>query len=314
MIPSLDYYVDAKRPLTETSTDEWDVFVSALNDSSRVLKTFSWIKAKRKIWWILPEYDYSPSEYPTDGAEVRELLSTHEAELIGQGFDGLLSGSGNRICIDITGMMRQHIFFIMRFLRDKGLPRFDLLYTEPEHYARKAETTFALGGVSIVRQVAGYEGQHSTDTSNDVLFMGVGYDHELVGQVILSREKARLVQLHSLPSLSADMYHEALLRLDRVGGTAHVADDQTFFSSANDPFVTASTLSDARAKMEQKQPISNLYLSSLATKPQAVGFALFYLRELEGTASSVVFPVVGRYFRETGKGVGRTWVYPIDFS
>ncbi len=202
----------------------------------------------------------------------------------------------------------------MRLLKERGLVNFDLLYTEPEHYARKAETTFALGEVSMVRQVAGFEGLHSTDTTNDVLIMGCGYDHPLVGQVILSRKKATLVQLHSLPSLSADMYHEALLRLDRVGGTADIADDRTYFSSANDPFVTATTLSEARKKIDSKKPITNLYLSSLATKPQAVGFALFYLKELEGTASSVIFPCVESYTRETAAGLGQAWIYPIDLT
>jgi hypothetical protein len=314
MIPSLEYYIDAKRPLTAASADRWDIFVSAFNDNRRVRSIFAWLKAKRKVWWLLPEYKYAPEEYPTDGAEVRALGSCHEAELICEGLEGLIDAVGSRLCIDITGLMRQHIFFIMRLLKDRGFLSFDLLYTEPEHYTRKAETTFALGEVSVVRQVAGFEGQHSTDTTNDVLIMGYGYDHPLVGQVILSREKARLVQLHSLPSLSADMYHEALLRLDRVGGTADVAEDQTYFSSANDPFVTAATLSEARKKIGDKKPITNLYLSSLATKPQAVGFALFYLKELEGTASSVIFPCVEGYARETGKGLGRTWVYPIDLS
>ena len=314
MIPALDYYIDAKRPLTAASDDHWDVFISAFNDNQRVISTFASVKAKRKIWWLLPEYEYTPEEYPTDGAEVRALGSSHEADLIRQGLEGLIDTAGLRLCIDITGLMRQHIFFIMHLLKERGFLNFDLLYTEPEHYARKAETTFALGEVSVVRQVAGYEGLHSTDTSNDVLIMGCGYDHPLIGRVILSREKARLVQLHSLPSLSADMYHEALLRLDRVGGTADVAEDQMYFSSANDPFVTAATLSEARKKIEGKKPITNLYLSSLATKPQAVGFALFYLKELEHTASSVIFPCVGSYARETGKGLGRTWVYPIDFG
>ena len=314
MIPPLEYYVDAKRPLTAHSADQWDVFVSAFNDNQRVRTTFEWLNAKRKIWWLLPEYRYEPGEYPTDGAEVRALASSHEADLIREGLNDLIDDPASRLCIDITGLMRQHIFFIMRLLKDRGFVNFDLLYTEPEHYARKAETTFALGEVSVVRQVAGFEGQHSTDTTNDVLIMGCGYDHPLVGQVILSREKARLVQMHSLPSLSADMYHEALLRLDRVGGTSDVAEDQTYFSSANDPFVTAATLSEALKKIESKKHITNLYLSSLATKPQAVGFALFYLKELEGTASSVIFPCVGSYTRETGKGLGRTWLYPIDLA
>jgi hypothetical protein len=83
------------------------------------------------------------------------------------------------------------------------------------------------------------------------------------------------------------------------------------YSSANDPFVTAAILSETYEEIAGRRPISNLYLASLATKPQAVGFGLFYLRELEGTASSIIFPFFGEYSKETSKGVGRTWVYPI---
>ncbi len=314
MVPSLDYYIDAKRLVTVDTPDQWDVFISAFNDNIRVRSTFGWIKSPRKIWWMLPEYAYEPHEYPDDGAEIRVLHSFDEADLVHAGLGDVIKHKPASICIDITGLMRQHIFYLMRYLKSFGFLRFDFLYTEPEHYARKADTTFSLGEITAVRQVAGFEGQHLIDTSNDVLIMGNGYDHPLVGRVFLSRENARIVLLHSLPSLSADMYHEAILRLDRVGDTAAVADDQMFFSSANDPFVTAATLSEARKSLGRPKPITNLYLSSLATKPQAVGFGLFYLKELEGSASSIIFPCVTRYFRETGKGLGRTWLYPIDLS
>ena len=312
-VPRLDYYIDAKRLLADASAEKWDIFISAYNDSDRVKTIFSKIKAPKKIWWMLPEYSYSDVEFPKDGAEIRDLKFEQEDDLVRNGLEGLVEAS-TKICIDITGLMRQHILFIMRFLKSIGCLRFDFIYTEPEHYSRKQDTRFSIGEVSAVRQVAGFEGQHTTDTTNDVLIMGSGYDHLLVGRVILSREKARLVQLHALPSLSADMYHEALLRLDRVGGTADIAEDQTYFSSANDPFVTAATLSEAREALHKRKPITNLYLTSLATKPQAVGFGLFFLKELEGTPASVIFPCITRYDRETGTGLGRTWAYPIDLS
>jgi hypothetical protein len=187
-----------------------------------------------------------------------------------------------------------------------------MIYTEPEHYTRRAETNFSLDEVVEVRQVAGFEGTHDPDMSNDVLILGGGYDHSLMGRAILSKENARIIHLHSLPSLSADMYHESLLRLDRVSfGSARSAEDLTAYCSANDPFVTAAVLSETLEDISSRKPISNLYLAPLATKPQALGFGLFYLRELEGTASSIIFPFFGQYSRETSKGVGRTWIYPV---
>ena len=55
-------------------------------------------------------------------------------------------------------------------------------------------------------------------------------------------------------------------------------------------------------------------LSPLATKPQALGFALFYLQELLDQPASVLFPFSRRYERETSNGVGRVWSYEICFS
>ena len=200
----------------------------------------------------------------------------------------------------------------MRYLKKLGFVSVDMLYTEPKHYERKADTKFSLDEVVGVRQVAGFEGQHSPDMTNDVLILGGGYDHNLMGRVILAKENARLVQLHSLPSLSADMYHESILRLDRVGaGPSRQSEDQMAYSSANDPFVTAAILSEAYEEQANRKKISNLYLCSLATKPQTVGFGLFYIRELTSIPASVIFPFFKEYSKETSTGVGRSWVYPI---
>ena len=58
--------------------------------------------------------------------------------------------------------------------------------------------------------------------------------------------------------------------------------------------------------------ISNLYLAPLATKPQALGFALFYIKELEGMPASIILPINKSYARETGSGVGNVWRYKIQ--
>lgn len=308
-IPDLSYFVDAKRPLSPNN-DSWDIFVSAYNDSDRVKRIFASIHAKRKAWWMLPEYNYQLHEFPTDGDVVADLHHEHEADLIRDALaqTGPLTG---RVAFDVTGLMRPHILFLMNYLLLNGVTRYDFIYTEPEHYSRRVDTAFSKDETSIVRQVAGYEGQHTPDTTNDILILGVGYDHPLISRVVSNKEKARTVQLHSLPSLSADMYHEALLRLDSVG-MAGASEDSIYFSSANDPYVTASVLSGAIKSLNSTKPVTNLYLSTLATKPQAIGFGLFYLTELRGSSSSIIFPCTRGYERETGKGLGRSWVYPIE--
>lgn len=307
------YLIDAKDPVHDLTSLQYDVFISAYNGSERVQHVYSKIAANRSFWWILPEYGYAESEvFSLENAVY--LRDIREDDLVTDGLQQVLSDLkiGARLLIDITGFMRNQILYLMWYLKISGVTTFDMLYTEPEHYSRKADTTFSQK-VAAVRQVAGFEGTHSLSTGNDVLLLGVGYDHVPMGRVILHKENARLIQLHSLPSLSADMYHESLLRLDRVSSvTGRPNEASVYFASASDPYVTATTLSEAYHELNNRRTISNLYLCPLATKVQAVGFGLFYLAELQGSASSVILPEIESYSRETSSGVGKSWLYPIN--
>ncbi|HDR9091996.1 hypothetical protein QZM46_23520 [Burkholderia vietnamiensis] len=292
----------------------YDVLISAFNLSERVSSTFEKIKAPRKYWIIHNEYRFEGGELPGNG----ELLISSESDEADFIIDALSKikpnlASNQRICIDITGFMRPHLMFLMRYLQAMQIYEFDLVYAEPSQYRKKADTVFSSDVVGV-RQINGFEGIHTVDMTHDVLVVGAGYDHDLVSHAIAYKSGAKLIQLLSLPSLSADMYQESLLRLHRVADAPfRVPDEQLSYSSANDPFITYLVLMDAIGKLNQRQKsISNLYLSPLATKPQAVGFAMFYLRHLMGAPASIIFPFAAKYSKETSVGVGRAWVYPID--
>jgi hypothetical protein len=309
------YFTDAKAAIDDLAGLPHEIFISAYNETARVNTVFSAVAAPTKLWWILPEYNYSAAEVVSLPDHV--ILTEHdEADLVMAGLVPIRTSleAGSRLCVDITGFMRSHVLFLMKYLRDIGIRAFDVLYTEPLHYYRKADTTFS-ERISIVRQVQGFEGAHQSDVSNDVLVLGVGYDDVPMARAILHKDNARLVQLHSLPSLSADMYHESLLRLDRVSSVSvRPNDEAVYFASANDPFVTAATLSRAWREMNARRPVTNLYLCPLATKAQALGFGLFFLSELESAPASVILPVIESYSRATSTGVGRSWLYPIHFQ
>ena len=108
------------------------------------------------------------------------------------------------------------------------------------------------------------------------------------------------------------MYQESLIRLDMVGDAPSMApEEHVAYSSANDPFLTYMTLAETFERLQRQEVIPNLYLSPLATKPQAVGFAMFYLDFLTDRGASIVFPFARQYAKETSTGVGRTWIYTI---
>jgi hypothetical protein len=291
----------------------WSLFISAYNESERVRSVFDRMQADKKLWIILPEYEYSPTEVTnlngslycaeadSESTVVKKIL-----EVVGQ---DEISKPG--VCIDITGFMRPHILFLLHLLKTIGVEEISMMYTEPDRYARKEHTTFSKEEITCVRQVHGYEGVHQDEMENDVLLVGIGYDDALISRVINDKDSARLVQMLSLPSLSADMYQESILRLDRTGTTDIASGADVIFAPANDPFVIASELSAKVIEMKRSGTFGNLYLCPLATKPQALGFGLFYLHELRDEAASIVFPFSRSYSRETSTGLGRSWIYEV---
>jgi hypothetical protein len=311
------YYLKGRRTVVRFADqrDQWDIFVSAYNESGRVRIAFEKIAAHSKVWVSIPEYAYTEAELSCLSGVIRCDPSDTESAVVQRivecvGVDALRT---RRVCIDITGFMRPQILFMIKYLVDTGVKSFWLAYSEPERYSRKEHTAFSKEEISNVRQVHGYEGVHSDDMTRDVLMVGVGYDDALISRVINDKDSARLVQMLSLPSLSADMYQESVLRLDRTGANTDLShDNRVIFAPANDPFVIAAELSDKYKDLCRGNQVSNLYLSPLATKPQAVGFALFYLHELTSEPASIVFPFARFYERETSKGIGRTWLYHVE--
>jgi hypothetical protein len=310
----IEALLDAKVELREfiKHGHKWDLFISAYNDSERVQTVFEQVPAARSSWWVIPEYGYNAADL-TELESPVVLSRGSEALVMKAGLAGSRYNSSvdKRLCIDITGLMRPHILFLMAHLQDIGVNQFDLLYTEPAQYSRRAETRFSIGEDVRVVSVEGFLGQHDPDTSGDLLVVGIGYDHHLISQAIQAKENARVIELHSFPSLSADMYHESILRLDRVSSERSRVGDEVQYSSANDPFVVAACLASAVRVAETRRPVTNVYFSPLATKPQAVGFGLHYLKHRRGTATSIIYPLSLSYDKETSTGVGRSWIYPI---
>jgi len=314
----LDYtvfYKDAWSFEDWPGDEGWDVFLSAFNSSDRVQQVFGKAVARDKHWLIAKEYQYSEEELPSTGYCV--IATSHfEAEVIKHYFqETRLKPKHLKLCVDITGFMRPHLLFLLRFLAENGVSGFDVVYSEPGRYASAEKTQFSDEVIVDVRQIAGYEGNHVTDTASDVLIIGAGYDDKLIAHVAEHKDSARKVRILGLPSLRADMYQQNVLRAElaaeQVGGNALEGID-THFAPANDPFVTADSISNIVRRMRERKPISNLYLSPLATKVQTLGFGLYYLFECIGQPVSIVFPFCRSYSRETSKSISRVWRYHIE--
>lgn len=318
----LDYsifYKESFAPVADWATGlGWDFFVSGYNASERVRTVFDSVPATTKLWVLHPEYALAPDNLP--GGATFTCASDSEAECILELIDVLRAKGFNpatsSLCVDITGLLRPHLLFLVRMLERLEVRRFHVLYSEPAYYKKKGATSFSRGSIASVRQVAGYEGIINPDSEEDLLVIGMGFDAQLIKEVAEDKDKAAKIQLFGLPSLRADMYQQSILRSREV---ADFLTDPLFSprhratAPANDPFVTASVLSEVVSQRAILHPFTNLYLSPLGTKVQALGFGLFFLGECLNSNRSILYPFSTHYSPETSEGLSRIWMYTIEF-
>jgi hypothetical protein len=323
-IQSFDYSVFEKKKYEDIpaffNENTYDLFVSGYNDSLRVKTVFEKISAKQKDWLLFPQYGYTTSELPNASDGVGVYLfppGCSESQLIRDYFKTINNLSTLSICIDITGFVRPHILFLVRYLSLLGVTKLDFVYSDPVRYKKKENTTFS-DEYTDVRQVQGCHGTHSPDSSNDFLIIGAGYDHQRITDVSKSKANTTKVQLFGFPSLQPDMFQENILKAYKAeeasgsGRDSFIDENLTLFAPANDPFETANVLKTFLSKEDSIKKISNLYLCPLSTKAQTLGFALFYVWECLDKPVSLIFPFCERYSRETTEGISRVWRYAVE--
>ena len=295
----------------------WDVFLSAYNQSYRVTHIFDVVASHEKHWLVHPEYGFAESDLPTSGP-VWKLTSRDEAEFWEQFFDDAGADAwpvDTRICIDSTGFMRPHLMLLLLLLRMRGFTFLQVVYSDPVAYESDDRTTFTKGPIQKVRQVRGFEGVHVPDAGDeDLLIIGAGYDAEPIRRVAEDKRAARKLQMFGLPSLQPHMYQENRFRAAAAEeAVGPLPARSLLFSPAYDPFTTAQELHET-VEREKDKGLSNLYLTSLATKPQALGYAFYYLCELAGGPASMIFPYAESYSQETTVGLTRLWLYDFELD
>tara|TARA_R110002073_G_scaffold186552_5_gene345142 strand:+ start:253 stop:1215 length:963 start_codon:yes stop_codon:yes gene_type:complete len=318
----IDYSIFYKEelPIDGLHNHSWDIFISAFNSSDRVNHVFDHITASKKFWLIQPDYQFNETELPPSG-EIIAPNSLSEAEFVKQvvaaiGIENFQRA--NSVCIDITGFIKPYMMAFLWWLQDRKCSVFDVLYSEPDRYAKKEKTQFSGELISCVKQINGYAGQHRSDTTNDYLLVGSGYDDNLISHVAEDKANTKKIQMFGFPSLRPDMYQENILRAHRASESVDSISlrnrDRVLLAPANDPFATATTISSFVERENRSKEITNLYLSPLATKPQALGFALYYLSECHERAVSMIYPFSETHSQETSKGISRIWKYTIEFE
>lgn len=302
-----------------SDTPEFDVFLSAFNLSDRVRHVYDHVRAKQKLWLLHREYGLTSEVLPAELSFTTQALD--ESSFCLELFAAIEAEHPNyrdlAFGLDSTGMLRPHLLFLIKLMQLRGVTRFHVLYAEPANYIKQEHTTFsAAGSIYEVRPVQGYEGAPATDASADYLIIGMGYDDRMIAEVAEDRAKADKHQLFGLPSLSADMYQQSVLRSRQAAeelSDPNFSENNRSFAPASDPFGTAAVLSEIVSLRRKQRGITNLYLSPLGTKPQVIGFGLYYINECLFGGASITFPFSRSYSPETGQGISRTWIYTLEF-
>ncbi|GFD93121.1 hypothetical protein KUL156_43110 [Alteromonas sp. KUL156] len=300
---------------------EYDLFVSSYNETDRVNHVFNNISAKEKHWLIFPEYNFAEIELKSLKGSVFNYSKSQEndeAEIIVDYFSKNEEKIRNsRIAIDITGMLRPYIIFLVRFFKEIGLKKVDFIYSEPLTYEKKEETEFSKDYLDV-REVKGFSGSHNPETFNDVLIFGSGYDYHKIKMIAKEKKQTRKVQVLGFPSLQADMFQQSILKSyeaeeDASSGEFDLDSNNVILAPANDPFITAQLISDYVKKSESNKKFTNLYISPISTKAQTLGMALFYTFECIDKPASIIFPFSKKYSRKTCDGVSKVWVYTVEY-
>ena len=309
------YKSQVSKNLPIRPSSPWDLYLSAYTLNERTQRTFNQVHARKKLWLIFPEYHFNDSDIPKDNRFIN--MSSDEAQYIIDMFSSLASDFTQlSICIDITGFIRPHLAFLVRWLYQNGVTQFDAIYSEPIKYTKREDTIFTGNDIKEIRQIRGFEGKHIRDQSKDVLIINSGYEEHLIYRSAEYKDQATKIQLFGFPPLRADMYQENIIRATKAEeAVGHRTCDPSYslFAPANDPFITASVIQRKVNELIHRRKISNLYLCPLGTKPQLLGMVLYYICECRENSTSMIYPFCESYNYETSTGISRIWKYTIEF-
>lgn len=296
----------------ESRSETYDVSISGFEDNERSEMSFAKTKASRKMRFAFPEHGYTQSDVPND---VIVLDDDDQALAVIRAIDLAIGSGAQTLCLDITSILSHYVLVFVRFLWERGIQRFDVVYGEPTRYVDCEETQFSDGAVTDVVQAPGFEGVHEPFADDDLLVVSVGYDHALVASVASAKDHAKKVQIYGFPSLRPDMYQEGLLRAQKaaeaIGGKS-AGPSNIRYAPASDPFVTASVVSEVVARHRKKFPNANVYLAPLATKAQTLGFAIYYICECLEGPTSILHPTFRTYSRTTSEGISGFWKFVVE--
>jgi hypothetical protein len=305
------------------NSDQYDLFISAYNKSARVITVFEKINSKQKYWVIHPEYQFNDDTKSSIRGNKIELRNCgNELQQVNQTLDELNIHDLNtvKICVDCTGFTRSFLIYLIVRLGSLKIKTIDVIFSEPVSYKDKDDTSFSVK-TGDVREIFGCAKEAELQHPESLL-ISIGYDQQQIAHVVNHKESTTPVPMYAFPSLQADMFQQSAYRVSGIDFMHSESDKSAdwlsnrLFAPANDPFSTAKKISEYVRDMTQRNPVPNIYLSTLSTKAQAVGFAYYWW--LEGrhqeNVISIVAPECIAYNSDTTIGLSKVWRFTLEMT
>jgi hypothetical protein len=288
---------------------KYDLFISEYDDCERTKAIYERIQSSKKIWLAFPQYKNIKS-FPTHG--VYKSKDYAESDYFAAFIDCFkkTKWTSKKISIDITGIPKPHLAFIIKFLSLEHIPSIDLFYTEPQRYLYADETRFS-GFIDKPKSIEGCTSEinNPSNPDEDLLIIAAGYDDNAISKISVYKEYCRKKYcILGFPSLQPDMYQENILKLESA--KLSLGEYKKIFAPAYDPFITAQEIANVIANNPN---VTNIYLSPLSTKPQTIGMVLFYLYNRTNLPVSLIFPYSNTYTSGHALGIKRVWKYTLEF-
>ena len=293
--------------------NEYDITISMFVQSDRVMTPAEKIPTKEMVWIV----DKAESNNIFLTGKKLLLVETNDDWKKIKDFVSGLHPFGKRICIDSTGFTIPYLLFLLRTIYYCGVKKIDIIYSEPKKYIKDENTLFS-EDLKEVAQIEGLAGGHISETENDFMIIAAGYDHSRIIDVANNKKPLQKILMFGFPSMSAEMFQENVFRAykasEAVGNYSFLNMDNNIYAPANDPFVTAQYIKEYIDK-KRHNPLTNIYLVPISSKPQALGMALYYINEnCWKKGISILYPFSNKYHTNNTVGIARIWCYTFEFT
>ncbi len=139
MVGSMDYTIFYKTSYSNgiiDCGDGYDFFFSSFDGCERTTSIFDTINSDKKTWIKFPHF-----QLDFDAIDGYLCTSFKEDECFIDLFSSIDISKSSKVCVDITGFIRPHLIFFIKYLHRLGLRKIYFLYSEPIHYKHAEDTT-----------------------------------------------------------------------------------------------------------------------------------------------------------------------------